>query len=378
MSAASSIEGRLAFLRPGTVEPIARSWDEERVFHDSDVFFEELERDFTLARASIDLEMYIFEDDACGRRVISALTAATQRGVKVRVLVDGIGSPRFSPRMLPGVDARIYHPVPWKRLHRIFRKLNKRNHRKVFVIDDSIAWVGSMNISACHLRAEKGEKAWRDTGVRVAGTEVRVMKAAFDAAWERRLRDRGGSVRAIGARLRAFWSARLVRLNLHAWLRQKNTVDLLRRIRSARERVWITTPYFVPTGFFLRALRLAARKGRDVRILLPKTSDVFFMAWANAAFYNDLLKSGVRIYEYRPRFLHSKIMIIDDWMTVGTSNINHRSFIHDLEIDVVLTKQESRQSIVDQFMLDLGESIEVKPGPRSIVGRIILALRYWM
>jgi cardiolipin synthase A/B len=177
----------------------------------------------------------------------------------------------------------------------------------------------------------------------------------------------------------------LVRLNNKLALRRKNYRDLLARIAAARERIWITNAYFVPRGGLLRALGAAAKAGVDVRILVPAKSDIIFMPWVAAAFYYGLLKSGVRVFEYQPAVLHAKTMLIDDWMTVGSSNLNSRSMFHDLEADVVLSTCESLRALEAAFERDLGQSKEViladwlkRPILQRWLGRIALRAKRWL
>jgi len=356
-------------------------WEEETVFHGTDLFFEELKKEIGRAQSSIDVEMYIFEDDVCGRRVINALIAAAARGVAVRIMVDGVGSPFFALHFFKtltdaGIICRIYHPA-----FRLFSMLNRRNHRKVFHIDGDVAWVGSMNVSDVHL----GPAGWRDVGIRVKGTGVAVLLKAFNIAWERLKTPHRGvfQVRRRARESRSFWETALVRLNLHLYLRRRNRAEILRRIRSAKDRVWITNPYFIPPRSLLRAIRFAARRGCDVKVLVSHKSDIFFMPWVIATYYQGLLRSNVRVFEYLPRVLHAKVLIIDNWMILGSSNMNHRSIIHDLEVDVAVTKEESKKSLEKQFTRDLAESHEItikknRPLLERVIGHIGLPLRHWM
>ena len=132
----------------------------------------------------------------------------------------------------------------------------------------------------------------------------------------------------------------------------------------------------------IRRLQVAAERGIDVIILLPRTSDVFFMSWVAGAHYAQLLKSGVRIFEYLPRFIHAKSVIVDNWMTVGTSNLNRRSLLKDFEIDIVLTSVASKRELELQYLKDLSESQEVKTAPGAIMaflGRFIISfMKDWI
>ena len=159
----------------------------------------------------------------------------------------------------------------------------------------------------------------------------------------------------------------------------------MKRLSNATRRIWITTPYFVPTGDVLEALGQAAKRGVDVKILVPSMSDVFFMPWVAAAFMWGLQRGGAKIFRYRPRILHAKTLLIDNWATVGSSNFNHRSIFHDLEVDVVLSKKESVDELASAFEKDLTESDEFTAKNWSIfssltsrMGRCLLLFRSWL
>lgn len=267
-------------------------------------------------------------------------------------------------------------PQRWKQL---MRRLNSRNHRKVCIIDAEVALLGSMNVCDAHLASIVGVAAWRDTGVVVEGDPVSRLVDGFEAIW-------GGPLRRLRQRLKLRRSrkrgARLIRLNSSRRERKENYVDLLFRIVNATEKIWITNAYFVPDGSLVRALRAAAQGGVDVRIMVPGFSDVIFMPWIASAFHLGLLKAGVRIFEYRRSILHAKTMVIDSWGLVGSSNLNHRSLLHDLEVDVVVKTDEARNVVERQFIEDMGNSVEVtletwshRPYIERILGRLLLLFR---
>ncbi|GAH09354.1 unnamed protein product, partial [marine sediment metagenome] len=153
-----------------------------------------------------------------------------------------------------------------------------------------------------------------------------------------------------------------------------------------KQRIWITNAYFVPDNVLLKRLRDAANNGIDVRILLPKKSDVMVMPWASSTFYYRLLKSGVKIFEYLPSMLHAKSLIIDNWALIGSSNLNHRSLLHDLEADIMLKSTESIKQLESDFLNDLTQSREVeldswhiiRPLRQRLVGRMVLYMKYWI
>lgn len=387
----------------------------EKVFFRGDDYFIALLEDMERATRSIDLEAFIFELDSLGNGILQKLIEAAQRGVRVRVLVDGAGAPQWGGSLVKtlekaGGKTRIFHPFPWNlwqwsrakvRVPSVLKaiylllKINSRNHRKTCVIDGKIAYVGGFNIASNHVDnmaeiAEKlGKKAhdttgerrgWRDSGVRLEGANLSALAVAFNTAWDHL---------TINERLRQIsrhvYTNPIFRLN-YSWHRRRVLYkNLLQRIENCRERVWVTNAYFVPDNFLLRKLQDAALRGVDVRILLPRESDVSFMPWASEAFYERLLKDGVRIFEYLPTILHSKTLILDDWMLIGSSNLNHRSLLHDLEIDVNLRLPESMEALVRQFLEDLRHSKEVTLGTRRkltlyqrAVAWVSLYLKYWI
>jgi cardiolipin synthase A/B len=365
----------------------------ETVFSEGSQYFESLLQDIDHSSVGIDLETYIFELDSLGQNVIYHLAAASLRGVSVRLLLDGAGSSFWGKAVVKqfeddGLQVRIFHPLPWNirhwklavphlpwlvKLQSLLGSLNRRNHRKICLIDHRLAWIGSFNICKCHLPQEQGGEGWRDTAVRLEGINLNELQQAFDSTWSN---DRSLILRRI-------FSPVIFRLN-HIQ-RRKLRRDLLNRISQCHLRIWITNAYFVPDAAFLRRLKKAARSGVDIRILLPGTSDIFFMPWAAATFYQSLLNSGVRIFEYRKNVLHAKVMILDDWVTVGSSNLDYRSFFHNLEVEAVLSLPSSKTVIQEQFLNDLNSSQEVflqdlpdRPWWKQAIGRLILYMKRWL
>lgn len=374
---------------------ISRGWDRAVVYHDGDSYYQALEVAIRAARRSINLESYIFAADRLGDRVLSALAEAVQRGVSVRLIVDGIGSYSWLSTIrqraaLAGIQLAVFHELPWQRwwggndraeaqqpLARLFQRLNNRNHRKVCIIDDRQAFVGSMNVIEYHLASYVGEIAWRDTGVYVEGRDVAVLLNSFNELWHNERR--GFRLRR---RKRSAHSGDLILLNVRRSQRTENYLDLLVRMLSARQRIWIENAYFVPDASLIRVLGVAAESGVDVKVLVPAFSDVVFIPWVASAFHLGLLRAGVRVFEYTKCVLHAKTMLIDEWGLVGSSNLNHRSLLHDLEADAVLVDGESCRALLQQFELDCAHSREItlenwkrRPILERLLGRLLLAVR---
>jgi len=372
----------------------------EQIFFRGDDYFASLLQDIANAETSIDLETYIFALDDLGKKIIHALSEAAQRGVAVRVLVDGVGASQWGGDLVrllekAGGQTRIFHPFPWSlwqwsrsfvhvpsilKVIYLLLKINSRNHRKVCVIDKRVAYIGGFNISNSHIKGKGRGDGWRDTGVRIEDVNLSELILAFNAAWDNL---------AIHERLRQIfrhiYTNPIFRLN-YSWHRRRVLYkNLLQRISQSKERVWITNAYFVPDNFLLKKLHDAALRDVDVRILLPRKSDVAFMPWTSQAFYERLLEAGVRIFEYLPTVLHAKTLILDNWMLIGSSNLNHRSLLHDLEVDVNIRLQSSKDELERHFLGDLQESREVtlttwqKPYLyQRLIGSVGLYLKYWI
>ena len=372
----------------------------EQLFFTGDEFFPSLVRDIGKAKESIEVETYIFANDSLGKEVLAALTAAAARGVRVRVLVDGAGSYEWNHFMVDqlehaGGESRVFNPFPWK-LWQISRsivrppslskaiylllRVNRRNHRKICLIDRKIVYLGSFNISKNHVTQHGKVLGWRDTGVRLSDVNTTELVDAFETVW---------SGKQLNLKFIAYFKEvqlnPLFRLNNQRHRRKVLYKNLLQRLQKSHRRIWITNAYFVPDIFLLRKLIKAARRGVDVRILLPHQSDIAFMPWASKMFYERLLSAGARIFEYLPTMLHAKTLIIDNWMTIGSSNLNHRSLLHDLEVDYCVQSDAAKFELLQQFLIDLNYTREIKfcdlkvrPWYQRIVGNILLYLRYFI
>ena len=341
-------------------------------------YFDHLIKDIGRAKHTIKMEVYNFSYDTLGKQVAEALSQAAQRGVSVKLLMDGAGTPFWGGTFAnsiekAGVKTRIFHPFPWGfwqwsrsvvRLPFILKtiylmlKMNSRNHRKVCIIDNEIAYIGSYNVNHRHLKKEHGGEGWRDAAVRLTQLNLHKLSIAFEAAWNHL---------PLQERLQRLFQHidrnAVLRLNNTLYRRRLLYKNLLRRIAKAKRRIWITNAYFLPDKFILKKLKDAAETGIDVRILLPSKSDVMIMPLTASTFYYSLLKSGVRIFEYLPSMLHAKTLILDDWFVIGSTNLNSRSLLHDLEVDVNLQHETSKHIIEMQFLEDLNESREnLSPG----------------
>lgn len=342
-------------------------WDTEELFVSGQEFFDALIASINAASTAVWLETYIFKDDPIGERVFRALDAAAQRGVDVRLLVDGVGSQDWIRRKLPqysksALAVKIFRPIPlallWRLLQRLrfsavvrlFGRVNRRTHRKLALIDGKKAFVGSLNICAEPVESVFGNKAWQETAVAVTGRAVICLIEAFEETWHVR--------RELITRR---YSA-LVRDNRTLMQRLRNHRRLLRELEDARKRIYITTAYFIPERRLRRLLRRAARKGLDVRIIVPASSDVFFLPWVSRIFYTKLKDAGVHVLEFQSSMIHSKTMIIDNTAWIGSSNLNSRSLYWDRELDVRVLKVASVEGLLQQFGRDQANAKPYEPG----------------
>ncbi len=346
-------------------------WEKEQLYFDTPSFFADVLKAIDEAQSRVFVELYIFDPYGFGRQMIEALISASQRGVDVRVIVDGIGSSSWittdwlTEVQARGLKARVFHPVPWPfsrffwpqtfRLSQTFelwRRVNRRNHKKMFVIDDNRAFVGSMNVAEHMVE-------WRETGLQVQGAEVDKMVLSFELNWRRAFSPSSDMSLKILKWRRSELESELVVLNHPRSLRRKKMNRWVEGVQEAQSRVWVTSAYFAPPLRLLAALSLAARRGVDVRVLLPYQPDVRIMYWVHLLILAKLLDSGIKVYVYWAQLLHAKSLIIDDEAWVGSSNMNQRSFLLDLEVDVKVSQEESLQVLADRFVLDINQSHQV-------------------
>lgn len=345
-------------------------WTFIEIFYSGDKYFESLLADLKKAQHSITLESYIFTWDSLTLEVLSELKNARERGCDVKVIVDGFGSSAWIPQLRAfcrkhDIDFRVFQPMPsflgwiftyfWK-LSKYFKRFNRRNHRKVTIIDEKRAYLGSLNFTKSHV----GPQAWRDTGVCVEGIGVKRLSIAFHITYLRTIH-RGflGLLKRLQWQPKMDMNTSLVRLNTTQRQRRRLYVDLLRRIKTAEKHIYVTTAYFLPKRSLIRALSRAAKRGVDVRIIVPGKSDVPIVKWAAFSLLHLLKRKGVLVYEYRKSILHAKTMIIDDVCFIGSQNLNHRSLLHDLEVEAVFKDERTLQNMLTQWQVDIQHSQEV-------------------
>ncbi len=367
---------------------------EPQLFFSPGEYFARLLADIDAAETEIILETYIFKLDQIGNQVLEALQNAAARGVGLRLLIDGVGSWRDGAEIaarldIPNCELRVFHPLPWdfplyrnalqaghwySQVLRLVASINHRDHRKLCIIDQCIAWLGSFNVTADHFNHQPGiyDDYWHDTGLRATGSLVKILNANFDQVWQRK---RGN----FGERSRSFLASESISR------RKLGRMQLLQVLSHARRRIWITNAYFNPSHRVLRLLKQKAKTGVSVKLIVPQRSDVIFFPLLSRSFYADLLQSGIRVFEYGNRIVHSKTMLIDDHALVGSTNLNYRSLLHDLELDLLLEDVGIVQRLTERFDNDIENSTEITlrhPGLHrwllKPLGWLARFLRYWL
>ena len=329
------------------------------------------------ARDSINLETYILEAGEIGERLLRTVAAKTRQGVKVNVLYDGVGSigtpaDYFDRLKQAGAAVCEFNPVNPAKARRGW-EVNNRNHRKILVVDGRVAFTGGINLSSVYSSGSRAHRApqevkpgepsdrgWRDTHVEVEGPAVAQLQKLFLDGWAHE--------NCPGIRSAAYYprleargpkAIRVVSSDPEQG-RSEMYTTLLRRIGTARERVWLTVGYFVPDEEILRALVDAARRRVDVRLVLPGFSDFWAPVYAGRSHYGELLDAGVHIYEWHKSIMHAKTAVIDGtWASVGSTNLDWRSFVHNWEADVVVEDPAFAQALERRFREDAAGSIEV-------------------
>jgi cardiolipin synthase len=321
----------------------------------------------------INLESYIVEAAGPGEELARRLIAKCRQGVRVNLLYDGFGSLMTDARYFEslreaGVAVCEYNPLrSWRNL--FSRSVHWRDHRKLLVVDGRVAFVGGVNISGVYsagsahaARAAEASKAprWRDTHVQVAGPLVADLQQCFLRHWNRH----ADTPLAPACYLPALAQAgvqRAASASCDAGRRGNPFYRaLIAAIEAAHERVLVTAAYFVPTRRLLRALAGAARRGVDVQLVLPSLSDAWAPLHAGRSHYGQLLHSGVRIFERQGALLHAKTTVIDGvWATVGSSNLDWRSFVHNAEANVIAVDSDFAAGMEALFRADLAQSREV-------------------
>lgn len=345
------------------------------------------------AKDHINMETFIIEDDEIGQRFAKVLIAKQTSGVQVNLIYDSVGSMNtpatfFDALRASGINVLEYNPIN-PLVARKGWQVNQRDHRKLLIIDGQIAFVGGINISSVYSsssfgrsKVAKNKQPWRDTHLRMEGPVVGEFQKLFMGTWSRQKGDALAAknyfpetpvkgtevVRAIGSSPDEPYS------QIYS--------TLISAINSAETQAFITNAYFVPDTKLLAALKEAVQRGVDVRLLLPGKTDSTLVFYASRSYYDELLAANVKIYERQDALLHAKTAMIDGvWSTIGSTNLDWRSFTNNQEINAVVLGQGFGAQMQSMFEKDLESSTLITLESwrsRSIAARIKeRAARLW-
>lgn len=330
------------------------------VYTDGKDKFDSLLHDMAQATKHIHLLYYIIRSDALGKRIVDVLIQKAAAGVHVRVIYDASGSRKLRKHFVDrlkraGIEMIAFFPnrLPYLTFH-----LNFRNHRKIAVIDGEIGYIGGFNIGDEYLGMHPRFGYWRDTHLKIRGAAVGKLQRRFLLDWNQATQqeltlhdytidtpDQDGDV-----------GIQIVSSGPDSrWEHIKN--GFIEIIQSAKKYVYIQTPYFIPDDSMLDVLRIAASSGVDVRIMLPSIADHPFVYWATQSYFGELLRAGVKIYRYQNGFLHAKTIVADDQVaSVGTANMDVRSFRLNFEVNAFLYDAPLATKLAQIFIDDVAQS----------------------
>lgn len=325
--------------------------------------FAALLKSLRAAKDYIHIEYYIFKNDGIGSKVIDILKEKAREGVKVRLLIDGMGGRRISRKTRKsiidsGVELAVFFPpfIPWINI-----RINYRNHRKICIVDGKEAFMGGFNIGDEYLGKSKKFGDWRDTHIKIRGSAISTLQWRFFLDWRFAS---GEEIKSSQSYLHETNEKDNVGIQIVSsgpdskWPSIKD--GYMKMISDAREKLYIETPYFIPDESIFEALRLAGLSGVDVRIMIPNKPDHPFVYWASMSYIGELLETGVKVYTYDKGFLHSKVMIADKFLSsVGTANIDIRSFRLNFEVNSFIYDEDVNKKLTKKFIDDLEFCTEI-------------------
>ena len=369
----SLLDRHLAFESELVGSPLTTG-NQVRLLQDGPATYDAMFAAITAARDHINMETYLLEDDEIGQRFARLLITKQQQGVQVNLIRDSAGTfntpATFFKRLTDaGVKVLEYNPVNPLQARKVW-ELNQRDHRKLLIVDGQVAFLGGINISSVYSggsfkqRARSSDPsadptalAWRDTDVQLRGPVVAEFQKLFIATWQSQKGD-ALAVRNYFPKLEA--AGRDVVRALGSAPEDEFSLiyaTLLSAIANAEKSVYLTNAYFAPDPQLLAALKAAVARGVDVRLILPSRTDSWLVFHAGRGYYEELLRAGVQIYLRRGVILHSKTALIDGvWATVGSTNLDWRSFLHNRELNAVILGAEFGTQIKAMFDKDLAES----------------------
>ena len=336
------------------------------------------------ASSTINLETYMLRSDRTGWRFGEILAEKSSEGVEVNIIYDSLGSLDCGEDFLQflqsrGINILEYNPIaPWKKGWRWLR----RNHRKILVVDGRVGFTGGINIADDYSDPSEGGKGWRDTHIKIEGPVVRELQRLFLSTWKKSagerkyfpyLEESGDTpVQIVGSRE----------------IRNRKAIKkaYINAIKNAKQSIYLTNAYFIPDRGILRAIWNACKRGVEIVLILPGVSDVKVVQYASRSLYSRLLSQGVKIYEREGKVLHSKTAVIDGiWSTIGSYNMDHRSYLYDLEVNAIIYGREFGEKVKTVFMDDLKDCRKIELDKwkerqlkEKLIEKFCFRFRHWM
>lgn len=332
--------------------PLEIGPDEVTIYSYGEDLFEHMIRAIDAATTTVHFETYIWKDDAVGHRFKDAFARAADRGVQVNIIWDEFANlvvPREFFRMPSNINAMRHPavPVPWS------PRSWGRDHRKLMVVDHSVGFIGGYNIGDLYATG------WRDTHARVVGPGVRELENTFVDFWN--LHVRGRRLKKLPDDLRRSWGSNL---RLHRNMPRLSVFPIrnmyLEAIDRASSRIWLTHAYLIPDDDLVAALVDAVERGVDVRIIVPAESNHVVADWLSRGYYDELLRSGIRLFLYQGAMVHSKTATIDStWSTIGTANLDRLSLRGNYEINLEILDEGLAKEMEEIFVVDQDNTREL-------------------
>jgi len=342
--------------------PISFS-SEVSVLKDGDETFPAIKERLREAKEYIHMEYYTFRDDQIGQEIIDILKEKAERGLEVKVIFDAAGSIGMSGHAKrsmknAGIEMACFHPLS---SGFFTQKINFRNHRKIIVVDGDTAFVGGLNIGDEYLGRHPKIGFWRDTHLKVKGESIRSLQTIFMIDWSYLKNETLDLDTYTPAQNKEEHSGGVQILGSGPDANQGMIAELyFDMIATAKHSVWIATPYFVPDKDIRTALSMAAKKGVEVKLMVPEISDGYLPKYATRSYFGKFLDKGIEVYQYQKGFMHQKIMIVDGRSaSIGTANVDFRSLNLNFEVNAFLFRTSSVQSLIDNYKHDMENSHKV-------------------
>lgn len=338
---------------------------------------------------TINLEFYKIVSDKTGWEFARRLVKKQEDGCTVRIIYDAIGCIDTEERYFEylrtgGIQLLEFHPVfPWTGRHWGWWH---RDHRKILIVDGKIGFVGGINLTDEYAGTDSGGSGWRDTDIMIEGPAVKELQKLFLSTWNQNAGELLGGENF-------FYHLKSdgdVALKIIGSKERKNRRAIrkayIQAIKNAEKYIYIANAYFVPDMGIMRALKNARSRGVEIILILPKKSDVIPVKYASNSLYSKLLRWGIKIYEWQGTVLHAKTAVIDGlWSTVGSFNIDRRSFTHNLEVNVAILDEGFGKQMQNMFFEDLKNCKEVlyekwkkRPAKQKILEKLFYLIRHWL